>query len=140
MTQSFKIPLLILALVAMGLINLMFVGSATSVNDIQPDLRVNASKIYRSFCEDEVQARQQYIDKLIEVSGVLRSVTKGEGDQYILSLDFERSMGQLLCELDGKENPDLENLKIGEAITVKGFCRKYAFEVSMDHSILIKQP
>lgn len=140
MGSAVKVPFLIIALIAMGTINLVFLQSTPDTRKMIPELRVNASNIYRSFCEDEGQARQLYLDKIVEVSGLLRSVEKTPEGKYSLTMDFESSMGHLRCELSDAEYPDLDRLKIGEVVTVKGFFREYLFEVLMDQSIIIKQP
>ncbi|MFK7926090.1 MAG: hypothetical protein AB8H47_29350 [Bacteroidia bacterium] len=137
MGPSFKVPFLIIALIAMGTVNLMFLKTTPDMRSMIPELRVNASNIYRSFCEDEGQARQLYVDKIMEVSGLLRSVEKTPEGNYSLTMDFEGSMGYLRCDLSEEEYPDLARLRIGEVITVKGFFREYLFEVMMDQSIVI---
>ncbi|MEM6345541.1 MAG: hypothetical protein AAF927_16735 [Bacteroidota bacterium] len=137
MCRALKIPVLILALVIMGGINLIFLQPKPDLPERLPDLSVNAHNIYRDFCEDEAYARQTYLDKTIEVSGILRSVERTGDGRLSLILGFESRSGQLRCELDQKDQPDLDQLKIGEAITLKGFGRDYLFEVVMDHTIVV---
>jgi len=140
MHSVLKIPFLIIALVVMGGINLMYLEPEPSLLDHLPELKVNANKIYRDFRNNEASARELYLDKVIEVSGLLRSVEKTKAGKYVLILDFESSMGRLRCELDEADYPDLDKLKIGEAITLKGFGRDYLFEVVMDHSVIVQHP
>ncbi|MEL7533699.1 MAG: hypothetical protein AAFN10_20470 [Bacteroidota bacterium] len=138
MRQVFKIPVLIFALVVMGGINLMFLETEPDLLERLPELSVNANNIYRDFCEDEAYARQTYLDKVIEVSGILHSVEKAADGKLSLILGFESRTGQLRCELDQEDYPNLGDLKIGEVITLKGFGRNYLFEVVMDHGIVVE--
>ena len=116
----------------------MFLQTEPDLLDRLPDLSVHANNIYRDFCEDEAYARQTYLDKVIEVSGLLRSVEKNTDGTLSLILGFESRSGQLRCELDQGDYPNLDKLKIGEAITLKGFGRDYLFEVVMDHTVIVE--
>lgn len=140
MASPFKIPLLIFALLVMGVMNLFFLRSEPRPESQLPSLSVSASNMFRAFCEDEWAARRLFFDKVLEVNGTLRAVDRAEDGGYFLTLDAQGSLGRMVCKLGEGERPSLNELRIGSPITVKGICRDYAFEINMDHTQVISQP
>lgn len=100
------------------------------------DLSINASSIYASYFDDETAANSQFAGKVVEVSGALLSVDQLEEGGYQIALDADNPLGKIVCTMQ-VVTPDLQQLKIGETITVKGVCTGYLFDVVIDHAMVV---
>jgi hypothetical protein len=62
-----------------------------------------------------------YLNKVVEVSGVISSVSKNEQNQQIILLKTNVSGGSVNCTMEKKVN----SMKPGDTIVLKGICSGY---------------
>lgn len=102
------------------------------VTEASVDITISANKILNEFSSDEAKANSKYLEKIIEVEGVV-SETKNEKGKGIVTLKTNDDFGSILCHLSEKATSELSAIQIGESITIKGICTGYLMDV-----ILIK--
>lgn len=81
-----------------------------------PTYSSSLDKMHNEFSADEEKASQKYFNKVVELSGTLTDLNKGEngGYNFVLESDGRTASGEIV-ELEYKES-DL----IGEKVKVKG--------------------
>lgn len=137
-----KKRMLILAALAVAVIGALFAYNLLTPKgelDIAKEAashEVTASALYAAFDENEATANEKYAGAVITVSGVLQAVDENEAQQIQISLASENDMGVVLCTLQ-KTPKNLDELKIGSSVTVKGVCTGYLFDVVIDQAILL---
>jgi len=117
--------------------NVLTPSPEIKIQDATTDLVINATKLYGDFSLDEGTANQDYVGKVLEVKGMLKNVEKKADNEIQLVLDAEDDLGAITCNLQVIESLAIEELKIGDPITVKGVCTGYLFDVVLDHSMVL---
>ncbi|WP_121354394.1 OB-fold protein [Flavisolibacter nicotianae] len=88
----------------------------------KPHAAVQAKDLLAAFEQDTAAARRQYIDKVVEVTGVVKRVdTSGA-----VVLGDETSPSEVVIGLDRRHMKDYESLKIGSVAVMQGICSGYA--------------
>jgi hypothetical protein len=85
----------------------------------KPDVVISPNELFQAFDKDENAANALYLDKIIEVEGVIKSVNETEMGAS-LSMDTGNDMSAIICEFESKDA--LKNVKTGQKVKVKGFC------------------
>ncbi|MEO8732974.1 MAG: hypothetical protein ABI373_01450 [Flavobacteriales bacterium] len=96
------------------------------------DVKVTATSLFADFQQDEVNAGKRYNDKLVEVTGTVRSITAGsEGAEIIL--DSGDPMGAVVCDFKAGEKFDLSK---GASARIQGYCAGYNMDVLLQRCSL----
>lgn len=102
-----------------------------AMTDIKTDKVMSASDLVNAFEQDEVQAETTYLDKTIEIQGVIRD--KNESG---LILNSGNDMVGVLCEF---ENPDqLSSLNVNDNVKIKGICTGKLLDVVLTRCIVVE--
>ena len=128
---------IIIGILVLGIIG-AFVGYKiynkphVDVAEASADITISANKILEEFSTDETTANTKYLEKIVEVKGVVTEarIEKGKG---IISLKTNDDFGSVLCHLSEESTKKMSIVKEGKTITVKGICTGYLMDV-----ILIK--
>lgn len=80
--------------------------------------KIDAVALYQSFSKDSVQARKNYADKILEVSGIIKQVSKNQQNQVIVMLQTNEAGAFINCTLEEDKAGLVEN----KAVSLKGIC------------------
>jgi hypothetical protein len=106
----------ILVLVIAGAVYFLWNKPHKDVNSAT-GIQINAVDLYQSFITDSAKANTTYIDKVVEVSGVIQSTSVNQQQQKIVSLKTN-SGGAINCTMEQKNTA----VKEGAAVKIKGIC------------------
>ncbi len=111
------IPLLALigAFVGYRMYNKPHTETAGSVADVV----ISPADLLAAYDMDEVKADSTYLDKIIELEGIVININQIEKGGSI-SLDTGNPMSSIICEFENQS--DIANVKVGDNVKVKGFC------------------
>ena len=90
-------------------------------------IEVTAQSIMDSYSADEKKANTLYLDKAIQVTGVVSEVSKNTAGKTVVTLKTNDPMGGIRCTM--KE--DAANFKTGDTVTIKGICTGYLMDVTI---------
>jgi hypothetical protein len=88
-------------------------------------ISINAEELYQSFLSDEKAANTAYLEKAIEISGKIGSISKNADSSQVLFLQTSDPIFGVNCTMEGKA----ENLKSGDSIRLKGICSGFINDV-----------
>jgi hypothetical protein len=88
-------------------------------------ISINAEELYQSFLSDEKAANTAYLEKAIEISGKIGSISKNADSSQVLFLQTSDPIFGVNCTMEGKA----ENLKSGDSIRLKGICSGFIIDV-----------
>lgn len=101
------------------------------------EVAIGADQLLSEFSADETAANAKYLDKMIAVSGPVRSSeTDEEGGVKVLletGSDFAVS-----CELDKFAKHPRTGFQPGETVTLKGLCSGYNLDVQISRCVEVK--
>ncbi|HRJ28660.1 MAG TPA: hypothetical protein PLV21_07895 [Cyclobacteriaceae bacterium] len=100
----------------------------------EPFVTLKATELYKSFEANEAEANENYLDKVIEVHGIVSSVSiNQQGDQVILMQSNDPMFG-VSCTMD----KSMQDVKPGQSLYLKGICKGYLSDVVLTDCIYIK--
>lgn len=126
------IIVLIVALVIYGLYQ--FNKGPITLENKKADIQLTSGNLLNAFLENENDANTLYLDKIIEVSGLIASINK-EGEVVTVKLESEDLMSAVICEMgDGYSN----ELKEGDQVKIKGQCTGFLMDVILVKCVIKK--
>ena len=104
-----------------------------SIANQKASAQVNAQNLFTAFDEDESAANTKYLDKILEVEGIVEKIVK-ENNKISIYLSTENMMSSIICELeDGQKYEGRE----GDNIKIKGICTGYLMDVILVRAVII---
>ena len=104
-------------------------------------IKVTATQLFKDFATNETTAQQKYVpqklgDKKVEVSGQINEIGKNADEETFYTLKTDDEMFGVKCIMDKKEK--MTNAKVGDNITVRGFCDGYNMDVIVNRCKSVK--
>lgn len=135
-----RIVLILAAAVAVsvGIGMYMYFLPVKSLKNAKPAASLSATELLAAFEENEDAANTLYLDKVIEVTGIIEGVTNEPDQPMQFTLDAGGLLGGVSCvmetgiALDG--SPDGF---VGKNATIKGSCTGYLMEVILDRCVIV---
>jgi hypothetical protein len=87
------------------------------LGDVHADYSVNASSLINEFVSNEDSANKKYLNKILAVNGMIKSVESAEGT---IVLGDTADMSGVRCVLDSSAHTSTGSLQRGAVITIKG--------------------
>ena len=100
----------------------LYTGKVPSLTEVKADASVSATDLIAAFEKDSASANKQYLGKILEVSGNVKSV---EQESSTVVLGNTEGNSSVRCSLDSAFVKDMASLNPGSAITIKGNCTGY---------------
>lgn len=98
------------------------------------DFTVSANELFDAFDENEKEANAKYLDKVIEVSGVVIDVENNQEGNSVVTLEAENAMiGGVLCTLKSGES-----LLSESKATLKCKCTGFLTDVVLTNCTVLK--
>ena len=100
----------------------LYTGKVPSLTEVKADAIISATDLSAAFEKDSAGANKQYLGKILEVNGTIKSVEK---ESATISLGNGESNSSVRCSMDSAFVKDIATLNPGNAITIKGNCTGY---------------
>ena len=85
------------------------------------DYNMYSSVLIGAFEQDTALANQQYVDKIVSVTGNVKSIDAA-GNPAVISLGDAGQMSSVQCSMDSTHAADYKNIEEGDRVTIKGIC------------------
>jgi len=133
------IAVLIIVLVALVVFLYVFRKSKDSVEGMKPDFVMSSNELVSAFESDEKIANDKYVNKIIEVSGVIAEINDDSAYvTYVLRDD--NAFSGVSCSIKksktGKQSE--KKYEIGDSITLKGICNGFLMDVVLNKGTVVK--
>jgi hypothetical protein len=133
-----KIALFVVLLIAVSgilaaviLYNKKHIDTATA----RPDFIITATALQKEFEENEPTASARYINKILEVTGTIVTVTPIDSIHLNISLKTGSEMSSVICAFPAIGDPS--KLKTGEKVTLRGECSGFLMDVLLKNCAII---
>ncbi|MGD0756148.1 MAG: hypothetical protein ABR927_13925 [Bacteroidales bacterium] len=118
-------------LVALILYNKKHIDTATA----KPDFIITATALQKEFEDNEATASARYINKILEVTGNIATVTPTDSTHLNISLKTGSEMSSVICAIPAIISP--AQLKTGEKVTLRGECSGFLMDVLLKNCAII---
>jgi len=120
-----KKTILLLVLVIIGAMGFYIYKEYNRTNrdlkDIKADINTNTASLIAAFEKDSSSANKQFIDKIVEVSGTVKSIDTN-GNPVVIALGESGQMSSVQCSMDSTYVNEYKSVKEGDQLTLKGVC------------------
>lgn len=109
----------------------------TDVKASASDYTVTVENIASDFSQNEEEANRKYLDKIIQVEGVVKHVDIFNGYSTVTLTDSKDITKTVVCNMAVSENMKTVALQEGQKIIVKGICTGYLMDVMLVKTVII---
>ncbi len=109
-----------------------------NMDKAKTDVEISAGELFTAFAENEAQANEDYLDKVIAVAGKVREVSKSPEGIVKVTLDSGDEMFGVICQLDELSDHQRTEFQPGESVTFKGKCTGMLMDVVMVRCVEVK--
>lgn len=80
--------------------------------------KVSATELYLKFSADSATAKSNYVNKILEVSGIVTQILENQQHQQVVMFKTNTDGAAVNCTLEGPAG----DLKAGHTVGIKGIC------------------
>jgi hypothetical protein len=140
MRTSIKIALFVvffMAVAGIGVALYFYNLKPANLQNVAPVYTLMAADLQKAFEKDEALATEKYVNKVVDITGMVITVLSGEGNTYNISLNTGNRMTFIICTLQKTEGVRMPN--VGENITIRGTCSGYLMDILMNNCVIVKK-
>jgi len=100
---------------------------------------ISATELLKAFRENEKEANQRYLDKVIEVKGSLKKWDTSSEGALTIVLGVADEMSSVRCSMDSAHTAGLVKIPEGTSVIVKGICTGYTADELIGSDVLLKR-
>ena len=140
-----KKKVIILAILAFGLAGggwyaySEYTRKVKDLTTVRADLDIKATELITAFEKNEAEANAAYLDKVIAVTGRVRSVEKNDRGQYAVILGENNSMSSVRCSMDSTHQADVLYIPEGSQISIKGACTGFNTDELLGSDVILNR-
>jgi len=105
-------------------------GSPATVWEQPTERTLEAAQLFAEFVQDESGANETYLNKIVEVTGVVSTVQTSQGRTSLLLKANDPDHG-VRCRLDQKPGQPSREYSVGQTVKLKCLCSGYVRDVEM---------
>lgn len=124
MKKKFLLIILACGLVVFLLGMKMYNKAPDNISSMKTDFQINAAELLSAFENDETAANLKFLDKVVEVNGVVEKHEMKEG-KLTAYLSTDNPLSNVIFQFENQN----EQIETGENITLKGICTGYLMDV-----------
>lgn len=118
-------------LIAVAVAFYMFNKPARDVQATKTDFSYKASEIVKEYLTDAKKANDKYLDengnsKVLEIKGTVAEISEDFNHQKVILLKESTDKAGVSATFTKETNSHIENIKVGDKITIKGVIRSGA--------------
>ena len=139
MKTSYKIALFVVFFMALAgiLFGLyMFNLQDKDLQKVKPDFIISATDLQKAFEGNETTANSSYLNKVIEVTGIIGDIKTGEGGTVNVSLETGNPLSSVICTFQSMTDPS--KFKTGDQITLRGQCSGFLMDILLNNCVVVQ--
>ena len=131
----------IIIILAIGLVAGLAIGvymynkPLEGMDSQQADFAISAVDLYTAFDSDEENANTTYLGKVVQVNGVIQTISDTEEGQPSILLEAGGLMGGVICRLDPSAKG---SFTVGQPVTFRGECTGKLMDVELARCVVIE--
>jgi hypothetical protein len=134
-----KVALFIVVFIALAIImaSLYFYNlKSKDLAKSKPDYVISSVLLQKEFEDNETTASTKYVNKIIEVTGIISALKPAENKSINITLLTGSDMSSVICTFPEIDDPSY--FKPGVEITLRGECSGFLMDVLLNNCTIIK--
>nr|WP_299343236.1 hypothetical protein [Allomuricauda sp.] len=142
MAYKKKYLLLLFLIMTVGTLGLLWLefhrAPETMKVTTETEIKVHAEDLLASFLVDEASANEKYVEKVVEVEGVVKEITFFN-NRYTVLLQGEGEYVCIMCDMEDGQQSQVERLSAGDSVVLKGVCKGFLMDAILLNCVLVNQ-
>lgn len=130
----FSIMILILGVY---LYKVFYANSAIDMQSTPAEIQISSEKLISSFMTDEDLANSKYVQKTLEVKGIVREITF-KNDRYTVFLQGGNEFC-IICDMQADQIENIRGIEPGQEVFLKGVCKGFLMDAILLNCILLNK-
>jgi len=103
----------------------------------ETEIRISSKNLVSSFILDESVANAKYVEKVVEVEGMVKEVNF-LNDRYTVFLDGGDTFACLMCDMNADQERWASRIKPGQTIRIKGICKGFLVDTILLNCVVLQ--
>jgi hypothetical protein len=103
----------------------------TDMSKAHPDFVITATALLKEFEDNETSASAKYVNKILEVDGIIGSINTAKDNILTISLRTESDLSSVICTFPAVADPS--KFRAGDSITLRGECSGFLMDVLLNN-------
>jgi hypothetical protein len=103
----------------------------TDMSKARPDFVVTATGLLKEFEDNEALASAKYINRIVEVEGIIGSINTSGDNILTISLKTENDLSSVICTFPAVADPS--TFRAGDRLTLRGECSGFLMDVLLNN-------
>ena len=103
----------------------------TDMSKAHPDFVITATALLKEFEDNETNASAKYVNKILEVEGIISSINTAKDNILTLSLKTESDLSSVICTFPAIADPS--KFRAGDSIKLRGECSGFLMDVLLNN-------
>lgn len=141
MKKFYRIGLIVLIIVVLGGVFIgiyLFNLKDKDLKEVKPDFALTANDLLNTFEADEPAADSTYLNRIIDVTGIVESVKFGENNAVNVSFKTENPLSAVICTFNS--TPDNFRIEPDDTVTIRGELTGFLMDVLLNNCVIVKGP
>jgi tRNA_anti-like len=104
---------------------------------LNPDYSLQARLLIKEFETNDSTAGKKYLDKIIQVDGLVKDIIIDEAGFNSVILGDTASMSSVRCSMDRLHNKEANRLKKGSHAVIKGICAGFNADELLGSDVIL---
>lgn len=126
---------LILGLIGAATATYLWFKPVAKISNMTTEISIPANELFMAFENDEAAANEMYLNKVLEVTGIIKEVKNKENGLPAVIFETDDLIFGVMCEFESQEGA--ASIKVGELLTIKGVCTGKLLDVVLNRCELI---
>lgn len=129
--KKILIVLIVLLLAGVGVFYYLMNKPHRDVKE-EETTKITAIQLFEEFNANEETANAKYLNKALEVNGIVAVIDKNQDKEPYIVLKTNDEMYGIMCTMRSKD----VNTKIGDNISIKGYCSGFVGDVKLTDCVI----
>lgn len=125
---------LLFAIVSILVALSMYFKKHKDLASTKPDFVITATALQKEFEDNEKTASEKYINKILEVTGSISSVSQADSSNINISLKTGNDLSSVICTFAAR---DPSKFQTGGDVIIRGECSGFLMDVLLNNCALI---
>lgn len=133
---------IIFLLLILGVVGYLYQAVNEPPNEVSvetaTDVRIKSEELLDSFVSDRDLANKIYVEKTIEVEGVVKEITFFN-NRYTVILQGGGEYMCIMCDMKENQYEQIKTLSVGHSVVLKGICKGFLMDAILLNCVLVNQ-
>ncbi len=135
MRKKLALVVVLIGILGGGYAYYLFNKKTPGLENAKTDFQLTANELFDAFDLNETSALISFENKVIEVSGILKSIKHSDNQTNLIVAADQAMFGGINCSFNDK----IDGLETGEEIRIKGRCQGFLMDVILNNCVIISE-